>query len=117
MPLPWRLPRHMSQVRSRSALFGAAAPRPHSAGKAVALAGISAGMIAFSGCGGTSSNQSNVTLQGEPEATVEQIEMADTIDEGELLVIEDTAVNQKGRNRRVCISGRRRSFRRVISFS
>lgn len=66
------------------------------AGKAVALAGISAGMIAFSGCGGTSSNQSNVTLQGEPEATVEQIEMADTIDEGELPVIEDTAVIKKG---------------------
>ena len=66
------------------------------AGKAVALAGISAGMIAFSGCGGSSSNQSNVTLQGEPEATVEQIEMADTIDEGELPVIEDTAVIKKG---------------------
>ncbi|MCX4294538.1 MAG: energy transducer TonB, partial [Prevotella sp.] len=37
------------------------------AGKAVALAGIFAGMILMSECSGISSNQSNVTLQGEPE--------------------------------------------------
>lgn len=50
------------------------------AGKAVALAGISAGMILMSGCSGTtSSNQSSDTLQGEP------IERADTMDfEGEI---------------------------------
>lgn len=50
------------------------------AGKAIAIAGISAGMILMSGCGGTSSsNQSSETLQGEP------IERADTMDfEGEI---------------------------------
>lgn len=50
------------------------------AGKAIALAGISAGMILMSGCSGTSSsNQSSETLQGEP------IERADTMDfEGEI---------------------------------
>ncbi|WP_289869231.1 energy transducer TonB, partial [uncultured Muribaculum sp.] len=66
------------------------------AGKAVALAGISAGMILMSGCSGISSNQSNVTLQGEPEISVEQIEVADTIEEGELPAIEDTVVLKKG---------------------
>ena len=66
------------------------------AGKAVALAGISAGMIIMSGCSGISSNQSNVTLQGEPEISVEQIEVADTIEEGELPAIEDTVVLKKG---------------------
>ena len=60
------------------------------AGKAIALAGISAGMILMSGCSGTSSNQSSETLQGEPEASVEQIEVTDTIEEGELPAIEDT---------------------------
>lgn len=49
------------------------------AGKAVALAGISAGMILMSGCSGTSSKQSSETLQGEP------VEIADTLDfEGEI---------------------------------
>ncbi len=66
------------------------------AGKAVALAGISAGMILMSECSGISSNQSNVTLQGEPEISVEQIEVADTIEEGELPAIEDTVVLKKG---------------------
>ena len=50
------------------------------AGKAVALAGISAGMILMSGCSGTtSSNQSSETLQGEP------VELTDNMDwiEGE----------------------------------
>ena len=66
------------------------------AGKAVALAGISAGMILMLGCSGISSNQSNYTLQGEPEISVEQIEVADTIEEGELPAIEDTVVLKKG---------------------
>ena len=49
------------------------------AGKAIALAGISAGMILMSGCSGTSSNQSSETLQGEP------VELTDSMDwtEGE----------------------------------
>lgn len=42
------------------------------AGKTVALAGISAGMILMSGCNGTSSNQSNEILQGEPVTPIEQ---------------------------------------------
>ncbi len=49
------------------------------AGKAIALAGISAGMILMSGCSGTSSNQSDETLQSEPETSIEQIEMRDTL--------------------------------------
>ena len=51
------------------------------AGKAVALAGISAGMILMSGCSGTSSNQSSYTLQGEP------VELSDSMDwaEGEIV--------------------------------
>ena len=49
------------------------------AGKAIALAGISAGMILMSGCSGTSLKQSSETLQGEP------VEIADTLDfEGEI---------------------------------
>lgn len=58
------------------------------AGKAVALAGISAGMIIMSGCSGTSSNQSSGTLQGEPTETTEQIETTDTecMEEGEIEV-------------------------------
>lgn len=68
------------------------------AGKAVALAGISAGMILMSGCSGTtSSNQSSETLQGEPVAPIEQIEATDSIeDEGELPAIKDTVVIKKG---------------------
>ena len=66
-------------------------------GKAVALAGISAGMILMSGCSGTSSsNQSSYTLQGEPVETVEQVEATDTIEEGEMPAIEDTVVLKKG---------------------
>ena len=58
------------QLRSRSL-----------AGKAVALAGISAGMILMSGCSGTSTNQSSETLQGEP------VELTDTMEwaEGEVI--------------------------------
>ena len=66
------------------------------AGKAVALAGISAGMILMSGCSGTSTNQSSDTLTGEPETSVEQVEATDTIEEGELPAIEDTVVLKKG---------------------
>ena len=66
------------------------------AGKAVALAGISAGMILMSGCSGASTNQSSETLQGEPEAPVEQVEVMGTIEEGELPAIEDTVVFKKG---------------------
>ena len=68
------------------------------AGKAVALAGISAGMILMSGCSGTtSSNQSSDTLQSEPVAPIEQIEGTDSIeDEGELPAIKDTVVIKKG---------------------
>ncbi len=67
--------------------------RAHSiAGKAVAIAGISAGMILMSGCSGTSTNQSSDTLTGEPETSVEQVEATDTIEEGELPAIEDTVV-------------------------
>ena len=63
------------------------------AGKAIALAGISAGMILMSGCSGTtSSNQSNETLQGEP------IQRADTMDfEREILLSKnrDTIFNSE----------------------
>lgn len=58
------------------------------AGKAVVLAGISAGMIFVSGCSGTSSsNQSTETLQGEPVVPVEQNEITDSIGDESL---EDT---------------------------
>lgn len=68
------------------------------AGKAIALAGISAGIVLMSGCSGTtSSNQSSETLQGEPVAPIEQIEATDSIeDEGELRAIKDTVVIKKG---------------------
>ncbi len=58
------------------------------AGKAVTLAGISAGMIFISACSGAMSNQLKETLQGEPEESIEQIEVADTIEEGGLPVCE-----------------------------
>lgn len=67
------------------------------AGKAVALAGISAGMILMSGCSGTSSNQSNETLQGDIVAPIEQIETTDSIEEeGEVPMIEDSVAIKKG---------------------
>ena len=53
------------------------------AGKAVALARISAGIILMSGCSGTSTNQSSETLQGEP------VELTDTMDWAEGEVIAD----------------------------
>jgi len=67
------------------------------AGKAIALAGISAGMILMSGCSGTtSSSQSNETLRGDVVAPIEQIEVIDTIDEGELPPVEDSVAIKKG---------------------
>ncbi|NBJ08736.1 MULTISPECIES: energy transducer TonB [Bacteroidales] len=68
------------------------------AGKAIALAGISAGMILMSSCSSTtSSNQSNETLQGESIAPIEQIDVMESIEEeGELPAIEDTVVIKEG---------------------
>lgn len=60
------------------------------AGKAVALAGISAGIVLMSGCSGTTSNNNKVE---ELEGMVFNIEETeDTIEEGELPMIEDSAV-------------------------
>ncbi len=66
------------------------------AGKAIVLAGVSAGMILMSGCSGTPTNNSSYTLHGEPVAPIDQIEVTDTIDEGELPPVEDTAIIKKG---------------------
>ena len=66
------------------------------AGKAIAFAGISAGVILMSGCRGTTSSQSDETLQGEPATTIEQMEVSDTIEDGELPMIEDTVIIKKG---------------------
>ena len=56
-------------------------------GKAVALAGISAGMILMSGCSGTSSNNNNNKVE-ELEDVVHNIEeVEDTVEEGELPAI------------------------------
>ena len=76
--------------------------RAHSlAGKAVAIAGISAGMIALSGCANTGKQPgdgTSETLQGEPMEMVDTIEMLEgdvemlegDIEQGELPAIEDT---------------------------
>ncbi len=62
----------------------------HRMGKAVALAGISAGMILMSGCSGTSSsNQSDETLQGVLLYTAEELDSIQE-EEGELPMIEDS---------------------------
>lgn len=68
------------------------------AGKAVSIAGISAGMILMSGCNGTSSsNQSNETLQGEAMAPVEQVEaMDDFVEDGEVLIEGDIDIIKTG---------------------
>ena len=68
------------------------------AGKAIVLAGISAGMILMSGCNGTtSSNQSNDDMLGEFIESPEMIEeVEETVEEGELPEIEDTIVIKKG---------------------
>ena len=67
------------------------------AGKAIALAGISAGMILMSGCSGTSSsNQSNDDMLGEFIESPEMIEeVEETVEKGELPEIEDTVVIKK----------------------
>lgn len=66
-------------------------------GKAVAIAGISAGMIALSGCGNglkQPGNDTSETLQGEPEERVDTIEMHEgDVEQGELPAIEDTVPN------------------------
>lgn len=67
------------------------------AGKAIALAGISAGIMLMSGCNGTSSNQSNETLQGEPMTPIEQKDTVDSLaKEGERLPVEDVVSVKKG---------------------
>ena len=67
------------------------------AGKAVALAGISAGIMLMSGCNGTSSNQSNETLQGEPVTPIEQKDTVDSLaKEGERPPVEDIVSVKKG---------------------
>ena len=59
-------------------------------GKAIAIAGISAGMILMSGCSGTSSsNQSDETLQGVLLYTAEELDSIQE-EEGELPMIEDS---------------------------
>lgn len=66
-------------------------------GKAVAIASISAGMIALSGCGNglkQSGNDTSETLQGEPMERVDTIEMLEgDVEQGELPAIEDTVPN------------------------
>ena len=52
------------------------------AGKAVALAGISAGIMLMSGCNGKSSNQSNEILTGDSIIPIEQIEATYSIEDG-----------------------------------
>lgn len=68
------------------------------AGKAVALAGISAGMILMSGCSGTSSSsQSDETLQGEPVTPIEQKDTVDSLaKDGERPPVEDIVSVKKG---------------------
>ena len=68
------------QLRSRSL-----------AGKAVALAGISAGMILMSGCSGTSTkNLTNDDMLGEFIESPEMIEETEDIEEGEMPLFEDS---------------------------
>ena len=66
--------------------------RAHSiAGKAVAIAGISAGMILMSGCSGTSTKkQANDNLLGEFIESYEMAEEVEDIDEGEMPLLEDS---------------------------
>ena len=61
------------------------------AGKAVALAGISTGMILMSGCSGTSTkNLTNDDMLGEFIESSEMIEEIEDIEEGELSMLEDS---------------------------
>ncbi len=72
------------QLRSRSL-----------AGKAVALAGISAGMVLMSGCGGTNAkNVSSDDILGEVVEFPEIVEQTEDSEEGELPAIEDTVRNE-----------------------
>lgn len=67
-------------------------------GKAVALAGISAGMIFMSGCSGTSSsNQSDETIQGVVLYTAEELDSIQE-EEGELPMIEDSVSSLTSEN-------------------
>lgn len=67
-------------------------------GKALALAGISAGMILMSGCSGTSSsNQSDETLQGVVLYTAEELDSIQK-EEGELPMIEDSVSSLTSEN-------------------
>ena len=66
-------------------------------GKAVVIIGISAGMIALSGCGGGENRtpkDSSYTLQGEPVEMVDTLDFEGEVEEqGELPAIEDTIPN------------------------
>ena len=61
------------------------------AGKAVALAGISAGVIFMSGCNGASTSRPTETLHSEPELPTEQIVVADTVKVAEDSIPKDSA--------------------------
>lgn len=56
------------------------------AGKAIALAGISAGMIFMPGCSGASSDKTSNALQGEPATAVELPAPADSVKKAEQAV-------------------------------
>lgn len=65
------------------------------AGKAVALAGISVGMILMSGCGGTNAKDlSSDDILGEVVESPEMVEQIEDTEEGELPAIEDTVRNE-----------------------
>lgn len=64
------------------------------AGKAIALAGISAGMILMAGCSSTTSQKpSNDDLLGEFIESPEMIEEIEDTEEGEMLIIEDSVAH------------------------
>lgn len=67
------------------------------AGKAVALAGISAGMILMSGCSETSTkNQADNVLLGEVMESPEMVKETDDTEEGEVQAEEDTTIVTNG---------------------
>ncbi len=69
------------------------------AGKAIALAGISAGMILMSGCSGTvSKSQPDDALLRDFTESPEMIEEIEDIEEGELPIIEDTVSSGRSEN-------------------
>lgn len=63
------------------------------AGKAVVLAGISAGMILMSGCGGTKAKYSSETSQGDNVESSEQIEDVDEV-EGEPPLFDEALLDE-----------------------